>query len=218
MKRPLITIAAGTAGLLILAGCSSSNQPTSAGPMSAMSTTAMSGAMTASGNAGTSAAGAHNQADVTFATDMIPHHRQAVQMADMALAQATNGDVTALARAIKAAQDPEITQMSGWLTGWAQPVPTSSSSAMAGMGGMGNAGTGMMSDADMTSLGKASGATFDRMWVSMMIRHHQGAVTMSKTEQTSGQNPDAKALAKSIISSQSAQITQLTALLAKLPQ
>jgi uncharacterized protein (DUF305 family) len=76
----------------------------------------------------------------------------------------------------------------------------------------------MMSDADVTSLGNASGATFDRMWVTMMIQHHQGAVTMAKTEQTTGQNPDAKALAQSIITSQSAQITQLSSLLATLPK
>ncbi|MDQ2838864.1 MAG: DUF305 domain-containing protein [Actinomycetota bacterium] len=165
----------------------------------------------------TPAVGAHNQADIAFATEMIPHHRQAVQMADMALTQATNADVKTLAQAIKAAQDPEIVQMSGWLAGWQQPVPAVSSSGMDGMGGMGQTGVGMMSDADMTSLGKATGAAFDRMWVSMMIRHHQGAVSMATTEESTGQNPDAKKLAQSIVTSQTAQITQLTALLSKLP-
>ncbi len=75
----------------------------------------------------------------------------------------------------------------------------------------------MMSDVDMTSLSKATGAAFDRMWVSMMIRHHQGAVTMATAEQSTGQNPDAKKLAQSIITSQTAQITQLTVLLSTLP-
>lgn len=218
MPRPLTAIASATAGLLVLAACSSTSNTSSSASMSGMSMTATSGAMTSSASSGTAATGAHNQADVTFATDMIPHHRQAVQMADMALTRATNADVTALARAIKAAQDPEITQMSGWLKGWAQPVPNPTTSGTGGMGGMDHTGTGMMSDADMTSLGRASGATFDQMWVSMMIKHHQGAVTMATTEQKSGQNPDAKALAQSIITSQSAQITQLTALLAKLPK
>jgi uncharacterized protein (DUF305 family) len=211
MKRPLIAISAGAAGLLVLAACSSTNHDTSSGSMSSMSMssmpmTATSSTAATSGASATAATGAHNQADVTFATDMIPHHRQAVQMADMALIQATNGDVNALAQAIKAAQDPEITQMSGWLTGWQQPLPSSSTSGTGGMGGMDHThtGTGMMSDADMTSLGNASGATFDRMWVSMMIQHHQGAVTMATTEQKSGQNLDALALAQSIITSQSA--------------
>ena len=210
MKRPLTAIATAAAGLLVLAACSSTSHTMSPGSMSTMPMTATSSpAVTPEGGA-TPATGPHSQADVTFATDMIPHHRQAVQMADMALSQATNSDVTALAQAIKAAQDPEITQMSGWLTGWKQPVPSASTSSMAGMGGMDHTGTGMMSDADMTSLGNASGATFDRMWVTMMIQHHQGAITMAKTEQTTGQNPDAKALAQSIITNQSAQITQLS--------
>ena len=78
------------------------------------------------------------------------------------------------------------------------------------MGGMDHTGTGMMSDADMTILGNVSGATFDRMWVSLMVQHHQGAVTIATTEQTSGQNADVKALAQSIIASRSAHITQLT--------
>jgi uncharacterized protein (DUF305 family) len=220
MKRHLMTVAAATAALGVLAACSSNS--TTQADHSTMSPSGMSASRmpmtTGSGGSAspsaTPAVGAHNQADITFATEMIPHHHQAVQMADMALTQATNADVKTLAQAIKAAQDPEIVQMSGWLAGWQQPIPSSSTS---GMGGMDHTGTGMMSDADMTSLSKATGAAFDRMWVSMMIRHHQGAVTMATTEQSSGQNPDAKKLAQSIITSQTAQITQLTALLGKLP-
>jgi hypothetical protein len=68
----------------------------------------------ASGSAsGTPAAGAHNDADVAFATGMIPHHGQALTMADMALNSAGNAEVKALAEQIKKAQDPEIQQMSG---------------------------------------------------------------------------------------------------------
>ena len=86
---------------------------------------------------------------------------------------------------------------------------------MNGMTGMSH--TGMMSDADMASLGKATGAAFDRMWVTMMITHHQGAVTMSQTELKSGQYGAAKTLAQSIITSQTAQIGQLKTLLTQLP-
>lgn len=217
MKRHLITVAAATAALAVLTACSSNSSTQAGHPSMSVSgmpmTTGSAGSASPNASA-TPAVGAHNQADITFATEMIPHHRQAVQMADMALTQATNADVKTLARAIKAAQDPEIIQMSGWLAGWQQPVPATSSS---GMGGMGQTGTGMMSDADMTSLGNATGAAFDRMWVSMMIRHHQGAVSMATTEQSTGQNPDAKKLAQSIITSQTAQLTQLTALLGTLP-
>ncbi len=220
MKRHLITAAAATAALGVLAACSS-NSTTQAGhpsmSASGMSSSGMSMMTAASGSSvspnasATPAVGAHSQADIAFATEMIPHHRQAVQMADMALTQAMNAEVKTLAKAIKAAQDPEIIQMSGWLAGWQQPIPSSSTS------GMDHTGTGMMSDADMTSLSQATGAAFDRMWVSMMIRHHQGAVTMATTEQSTGQNPDATKLAQSIITGQTAQITQLTTLLGTLP-
>lgn len=76
---------------------------------------------------------------------------------------------------------------------------------------------GMMSDADMAGLDKASGAAFDRMWVQMMTTHHQGALTMAHTELAGGQNPEAKALAQSIITNQTQQIQQLKTLLSALP-
>lgn len=179
----------------------------------------MSMAMPTTGTAATAdpkpaaAVGPHNAADAAFATDMVPHHAQAVQMANMALKSAGNAQVKSLATAIKAAQDLEITQMSGWLRGWKLSVPT----GMGGMGGMNHSGTGMMSDADMTRLGKATGAAFDRMWVQMMISHHRGAINTARTELTDGKNIVAKALARSIVTSQGAQVAQLTKLLVTLP-
>lgn len=152
---------------------------------------------------GTPAAGAHNEADVTFATAMIPHHAQAIAMADMATSKATNAEVRDLASTIKAAQAPEIAQMSGWLTGWGEPVPDP-----AGASGMAM-GDGMMSDAEMTKLHEADGTAFDRMWLQMMIKHHQGAVAMAATEVKSGSNADAKNLAQSIMTSQKAEIVKM---------
>jgi uncharacterized protein (DUF305 family) len=191
MKYRLATLAALAAAVTTLSACgSSSSQSPSSASSSATAT-------------------AHNAADVAFATDMIPHHSQAVEMADMALTKATNADVKSLATKIKAAQDPEIITMTGWLKGWSEPVPASSMS----MSGMGEASAmGMMSDAEMATLDKATGVEFDRMWVKMMITHHQGAVDMSKTELAGGQYTGAKALAQSIITSQTAQISQLQAL------
>jgi uncharacterized protein (DUF305 family) len=191
MKYRIATVAALVAAVTTLSACgSSSSQSPSSASASATAT-------------------AHNAADVAFATDMIPHHSQAVEMADMALAKANNADVKSLATKIKAAQDPEIITMTGWLKGWNQPVPASSMS----MSGMGEASSmGMMSDAEMATLDKATGVDFDRMWVKMMITHHQGAVDMSKTELAGGQYSGAKALAQSIVTSQTAQISQLQAL------
>lgn len=213
MNRKLSTavLSVATAGALLLAGCSSSGDNPSSGPNSSA----------AASPTGTPTSGPHNAADVSFATDMIPHHAQAVQMADMAFTQATSAQVKTLATAIKAAQDPEIATMSGWLAGWGENVPsTSSSMGGTGMGGtdhsMGS-GTGMMSEADMTALGAAHGAAFDRMWVSMMITHHTGALEMANTELADGQNADAQSLARSIVTSQTAEITTMKQLLSTMP-
>jgi uncharacterized protein (DUF305 family) len=156
-------------------------------------------------------AGEHNDADVTFAGHMILHHQQALQMASMAGYQATTPAVKQLATAIKAAQDPEIKLMSGWLTGWGEPVPSPSH------GDHGPEMPGMMTEDEMSDLGNAKGTMFDRMWTQRMIKHHQGAVTMAKTEQVTGKNPAAIALAKKIQTTQTAEIAIMQRLLGRLP-
>jgi uncharacterized protein (DUF305 family) len=159
-----------------------------------------------------------NEADVVFATMMIPHHAQAISMADTALKQATDPKVKALATKIKAAQGPEIERMSGWLTRWGAPVPASDAgSDMAGMEGMGDQTGGMMSPEEISTLNKATGATFDRMWLQMMVKHHQGAVAMAKTALDQGSNPEAKKLARTIIDGQSAEIAEMNSTMSEIP-
>lgn len=160
-----------------------------------------------------------NATDVGFAQGMIPHHAQAIEMADLALTNTTNPDVLALANTIKAAQSPEIEKLSGWLGDWGQTIPSTASGSMdhdmTGMGGM--MMDGMMSQADMDRLETSTGTEFDRLWLELMIQHHEGAVKMSKSEVAGGKNPDAIALAQAIISSQQAEITTMESLLTKLP-
>ena len=162
--------------------------------------------------AGTMAGASFNSADVTFASSMIPHHQQAVTMADMALdAKAGAGTaVKDLATSIKAAQGPEITMMQGWLSTWGAETPASTDgmdhgTAMGAADGM----NGMMSDADMTKLGGMTGTAYDAMWLTMMVSHHEGAVTMSQTELTAGASSDTKALAQRIITAQNAEIAEM---------
>ncbi|WP_371404180.1 DUF305 domain-containing protein [Kribbella sp. NBC_00662] len=164
------------------------------------------GADSPSSSPSTSAAAAFDDADATFASQMIPHHQQAVEMADLALRKATTAEVKNLATAIKAAQDPEIKQLSGWLTAWGRPVPTPGEHNGHGM-------AGMMGADELAELSRASGAMFDRMWTQMMIKHHQGAVAMAKTEQTTGKDPAAIALAKKIETTQTAEIATMQRLL-----
>lgn len=166
---------------------------------------------------GTPAAGAHNDADVAFATDMIPHHRQAVMMADMAATQSSDASVKELAAGIKVAQGPEITEMSGWLTGWGAPVPNATGMDHSMGGGMGGENmNGMMSDQDMTKMGAMSGTDFDEAFLTGMTAHHEGAVKMARQELADGQNAEAKKLAQAIIDSQTAEITTMKDLLAKI--
>ena len=76
--------------------------------------------------------------------------------------------------------------------------------------------TGMMSEEDMTALEAASGADFDQMWLTMMIEHHQGAITMAQDEVDNGENPDAVALANKIIDDQTAEIAEMQQVLTQL--
>lgn len=156
---------------------------------------------TAADAAAQSEAATHNDADVTFASEMIPHHNQAIEMADMALA-ADDTTLTELAGQIKAAQAPEIETMSQWLTGWGEEVPDGSAMGSMDMGGM-------MSQEDMDSLMQLQGGGFDAMWLQMMIEHHQGAIEMAQSEGAQGEYPDAMALAEQIITAQQAEIEQM---------
>ena len=156
--------------------------------------------------ASASAARAHNDADVRFARQMIPHHAQALEMVDLAEGRPLSSDVGALAEEIRAAQTPEIKQMSGWLREWGERVP----SIMADHGSGGAAGMlsmeGMMSEQDMSDLAEASDSTFQQMWLSMMIEHHAGAIAMAQAEERNGKFDPAIAVARSIASSQQQQI------------
>lgn len=167
---------------------------------------------------GTTVHQAKNSADIAFATMMLPHHAQAIAMADIALKRATDPKVMALAPKIKAAQGPEIRRMAGWLTGWGEPLPgTNDGSNMSDMSGMDGQTGGMMSTQETTDLNAATGSSFDRMWLQMMVRHHQGAVDMATVEIAQGANLESKRLAQSIISSQSAEVSEMNSILKGIP-
>ncbi|MGW4233445.1 DUF305 domain-containing protein [Streptomyces sp. NPDC004980] len=152
--------------------------------------------------------GQHNAADVAFAKGMIPHHRQAVEMAGLAPERARSAEVRKLAADIEEAQDPEITLLSGWLTTWGEEVP-----AEGAMDHTTHDMGGMMTDEEMTELADASGKAFDTAFMEMMIKHHEGAVEMAKTEQADGAYGPARKTAEEIITSQSSEIEQMNKLL-----
>lgn len=169
-------------------------------------------AVTASASAQASAA--VNDADVMFAQMMIPHHRQAVEMADLAPTRANDPELKDLAAKIKAAQDPEIVTMTGWLTAWGKPTAAPEGHDMHGTAPTGMAG--MADDEQMDKLKAAKGTEFDKMFAQMMIAHHNGAIEMAKAEQANGANPDAKALAAQIEADQAAEVQTLQKILDRL--
>ena len=143
--------------------------------------------------------------DVEFAQMMIPHHEQAVEMADLALSNDTaSPEVKALAGQIKAAQDPEIQTMQGWLSQWG---------ASQSSGSMAHGSGGMMSDDDMSSLMGASGPEFNQMWLTMMIEHHEGAVEMAQDVLATTSNPEVEQLATAVVQGQEKEITTMKEML-----
>ena len=153
--------------------------------------------------------------DVTFAQEMIPHHEQATEMAALAQDRTTNPEILDIASRIEAAQDPEIETMTTWLQEWGVPEDSTNEHSEMNHGqGSESSMPGMMSEDDMTALEDATGVEFDQMFLTMMIEHHEGAIIMAKSEIDSGTNPDAIALAEQIQAAQTAEITEMEALLA----
>jgi uncharacterized protein (DUF305 family) len=159
----------------------------------------------------------HNDADVRFAQSMIPHHQQAVEMADIAAGRATSPEVQELATRIRSAQDPEIATMTGLLQTWGAEIPaTGPTGGMdhGDMAGMDHSGTpGMMTSDQMEQLRNATGTTFDTLFLQMMTVHHESAVADAQRELAEGADPEAKALATQIVDGQTAEITQMQQLL-----
>ncbi len=184
------------AAVLVLSACGSSDDSTSGSMMSGSGNTSAS----MPGGTRTGSTG-----DVEFAQMMIPHHEQAVEMADLALRNdSASADIKALATQIKAAQDPEIKLMEVWLGQWG---------ASESSGPMGHGSGGMMSDQDMSSLKDASGSEFDRMWLTGMIAHHQGAVTMAQDVLATTAHAGVKEMATAIIEGQQKEIATMKEML-----
>lgn len=179
MKSLALTVAAAA---LVLTGCSS-------------------------GSSGTDEADPAD-ADVAFVQQMIPHHEQAVEMADLALDddRGASAEVQALATTIEKAQQPEIDTMNGWLEEWGVDGSGHEGHDMSGM-------TGMMTEGDMTLLAESTGTDFDELWLAMMIDHHQGAVDMAQSVLDDGEDPEVAELAGTIVSTQEAEIADMKALL-----
>lgn len=126
--------------------------------------------------------------DVRFMQDMIHHHYQAVQMAELVADRTNNQSIIDVSGRIKASQGDEIAFMQGWLRERGEDAPNPAAaandhSAHAGHGGHGGHGdqammVGMASPAQMAALAAASGTAFDKLFIELMVLHHDGAIQM----------------------------------------
>lgn len=182
------------AGALVLTGCGGGDEPA------------------AGSDRGSASQADAAEADVTFAAGMVPHHAQAVEMADLVLGKAPSAPVAELARKIKAAQQPEIEQLEALLEDLGKE-----SGGHGGHGDTEHAGAmhaGMMSEEQMRELEAATGAEAERLFLTLMIEHHEGAIEAAEAELADGAHEPALTLAKKIRDDQRAEIATMRALLA----
>ena len=144
-------------------------------------------------------------ADVTFVQGMIPHHRQALEMAALAPGRA-GAEVAALAGRISAAQDPEIATMTAWLERRGKEVPSDD-------GHTAHGGTeGMMTPEDLARLEGLDGEAFDQEFLRQMIEHHEGAVAMAEDVRRTGSDPEVADLAQQVSETQRAEVEEMRGL------
>lgn len=208
---------AGTAAAIALAACSPPSEHASTLPATSSPLPATSSSMPMSGHnmpgmpgmsgGSTAPAANFNDADVMFLQMMYPHHAQAVEMAKLVPTRSQNQQVKDLATAIENAQAPEMQQMTTLLAGFGKPAPSAT---------MSHSMPGLMTPQQMTELTGLSGAAFDKMWLQMMVEHHQGAITMANDELKNGTNADAKKMAEAIVTAQQAEIATMNGMLAKM--
>ncbi len=162
-----------------LAACSTSTQQSAPAPVRPITTegTILTPAAQAKADSGRPR---YTAADVRFMQGMIGHHTQALTMVALAPTHGARADVRVLAERIGVSQRDEIALMSRWLADRNETVPdTAAHHDHAGMSMPGMAMMpGMLSPAQMTQLTRATGPEFDRLFLTFMIQHHQGAIAM----------------------------------------
>lgn len=150
-----------------------------------------------------------NDDDAMFAQMMIPHHEQAIEMAEMALDKASlaSSAIQEIANSINLTQGAEIDLFKQSLVKWGQPYSAEDASLHSSMM------EGMLSDEELDSLRSLTGPAFDTAWAKGMIAHHEGAIQMAQDVIEDGVDSTMRTLARVIISTQTGEIAQLQSLL-----
>ncbi|MGI5452533.1 DUF305 domain-containing protein [Streptomyces sp. CA-249302] len=142
-----------------------------------------------------------NSADVSYARMMIAHHSQALEMTELTPEHAESTQVKRLAERIAAAQNPEIKAMQGWLKRHGKDEKTEGHDHAAM--------PGMATDAQLKKLRAAEGKAFDQLFLTLMITHHEGAITMATDVKAQGNNIQIEEMADDVIAQQTSEITRM---------
>ncbi|MEV6583086.1 DUF305 domain-containing protein [Streptomyces sp. NPDC051582] len=147
-----------------------------------------------------------NAADRAYVRHMVEHHRQALTMSALAPERASAEGVKRLAERISAAQKPEIGAMEKWLAG--HPAPSGAPAAGHDHGAM----PGMATEQQLRQLTEARGAGFDRLFLTLMTAHHEGAVKMAGEALAGGNNGAVEEMANEVVATQTAEIHRMRAM------
>jgi uncharacterized protein (DUF305 family) len=206
-RAPLLTAALATATALALGGCDSDADPKSA---SGTGPSVLAPGKPGEANRTLSAQDAEeqradddtpNSADVSYARMMIEHHTQALELTELAPDRAESTRLKALAERISAAQGPEIAAMSAWLKEHGQPEK--------GGGHTHAAMPGMATEAQLKKLRAAKGKAFDELFLTLMITHHEGAITMATDVKGQGNNIRIEEMADDVVAQQTSEINRM---------
>jgi uncharacterized protein (DUF305 family) len=159
-------------------------------------------------------------ADAGFARDMQTHHAQAVEMALLVRDRSQDEELRTVAYDIATSQQQQAGQMYGWLVQWGLPQ-TGSRPPMAWVGGEhgeAHAGAdgampGMATPAQLDELGAADGVAAERLFLRLMIAHHEGGVTMAEAAVAQARTEEVRTLAAAIVAAQSSEIQLLQRML-----
>jgi uncharacterized protein (DUF305 family) len=208
---------------VVLAACSTDDQPPQVPATSPTAPVLQPGRpgepnVSLSGSAALpSPTGAPAEADVRFMQDMIVHHAQAIVMVELASPHLSDTQVRALAARVADEQRPEIDAMARWLTSKDQSVPPQAGDPRHGSGAHDHAGMpGMATEAELEQLARARGSAADRLWLTLMTRHHEGALAMVVTQHRDGRDELVTRLGDEIHVTQSAQIGYMREMLDRL--
>lgn len=144
-----------------------------------------------------------NSADVSYARMMIEHHEQALEMTELVPDRARSTQVEKLAERIAAAQGPEIAAMRSWLKSYGKSEQGDADEhEHAAM-------PGMATEAQLKKLAAAKGEAFDQLFLTLMITHHEGALTMAGDVKAQGNNIRVEEMADDVVAQQTSEISRM---------